>query len=45
MTPTELGGVMLTVDGLSALVASGVVAGVTLGILVVAVTLFYGRSR
>lgn len=43
MTPIEVGGWTLDVDGISLLMAEALVAGALVGLLMVLVTLFYGR--
>lgn len=43
MTPIEVGGWVLDVDGIAGLFATAIVAGALLGVLMVLATLFYGR--
>jgi hypothetical protein len=43
MEPIELGGWLLTVEGISALFVQASVAGAVVGVLLVLATLMYGR--
>jgi len=43
MTPVEVGGIMLSVEGLTALLAAAIPIGLAIGSLMVLATLMYGR--